>query len=231
MTVHRNGILTSTDLPYSLEPAEGYNEYKMTSILRDHLSMLMQYADSKEIIDQILGLVNGYTGQLINLKTINRLETIKEVYKAVDGFFDKAPDDNKKEIQCKAGCTACCHIELEVSEDEAALMIQYCQDNGIGIDLEYLTKQSATGRKTFSELSRCVFLKDNLCSIYPVRPIACRKHWVRSDPALCDSSLDIIREVDRYFDINSEILSSALLNVRSTAPIEVALLNELNKTH
>ena len=97
------------------------------------------------------------------------------------------------------------------------VIVNYCKENGIEIDREYLTKQAAVGRKTYTPLSRCVFLKDNLCSIYPVRPIACRKHWVKTDPSLCDFSNNIINQVGGYFDINTEILASAVLNAEKQA--------------
>ena len=215
------------DLPYSFEPAAGYDKYKVTSMLRDYLAMLMEQSENKETIDQILTLINGYTAQLSNLRIQNRLQTTREVYKAIDGFFDAAPEENKKDIQCKAGCTACCFIEIDVSGDEAAVIIDHCRENGIEIDRDYLTKQAAVGRKTYSPLSKCVFLKDNLCSIYSVRPIACRKHWVKTDPVLCDFSKNIVNAVGGYFDINTEILASAILNVGETGPLEKVLLKEL----
>ena len=217
------------NLPYRLEPASGYDEYKVTSLLKDHLVSLMENSENQETIDQILKLINGYKDQLSQLRAKNQTGTIKEVYKAIDNFFNAAPEENKKEIQCKAGCTACCFIDVDVSADEAATIINYCSENGIEIDKEYLEKQAAVGRKKYSELSRCVFLKDDLCSIYPVRPIACRKHWVKTDPALCDFSKNIINQVGGYFDVNTEILASAVLNVGEMGSFEKMMLNKLKK--
>jgi len=218
-----------TDLLYRLEPASGYDEYKVTSLLKDHLVSLMENSENQETINQILKLINGYKDQLRQLRAQNQTGTITEVYKAIDNFFNAAPEENKKEIKCKTGCTACCFIDVDVSADEAATIINYCNENAIEIDKEYLGKQAAVGRKKYSELSRCVFLKDNLCSVYPVRPIACRKHWVKTDPALCDFSKNIINQVGGYFDVNTEILASAVLNVGETGSFEKMMLNELGK--
>jgi hypothetical protein len=218
-----------SDLPYRLEPASGYDEYKVTSLLKDYLVSLMEQPENQEAIDQILELINGYKDQLRILRAKNNIGTIKEVYKAIDNFFNTAPEENKKEIQCKQGCTACCFIDVEVSADEAAAIINYCNENAIEIDKEYLEKQAVVGRKKYSELSRCVFLKDNLCSIYPVRPIACRKHWVKTDPSLCDFSTNVVNKVGGYFDINTEILASAMLNAEDTGTFEKMLLDELKK--
>ena len=33
----------------------------------------------------------------------------------------------------------------------------------------------------------CTFLKNSVCTIYPVRPLACRTHFnLSDDPSLCD---------------------------------------------
>lgn len=38
----------------------------------------------------------------------------------------------------------------------------------------------------WEENEHCVFLRqDNTCSVYDVRPVACRTYFVKSDPALC----------------------------------------------
>ena len=218
-----------SDLPHRLEPASGYHEYKVTSLLKDYLASLLEHPDNRAAIDEILNLINAYRYQLGKFRNRDRIGTIKEVYIAIDKYFDNAPEENKKEIQCKAGCTACCFIDVDISEDEAAIILDYCNENGIEIDKEYLEKQAAVGRKKYSELSRCVFLKDDMCSVYPVRPIACRKHWVKTDPSLCDFSNNIVHRVGRYFDINTEILASALLNAENTGTFEKMMLDELKK--
>lgn len=215
-------------LPYSFEPAPGYQEYKVTSMLKDYLALMMENPDNKETIDQILKLIDDYIVQLKNLRVHNPINTTSQVYNAIDNFFVNASEESKNEIQCKAGCTACCFIDVDVSEDEAAFIIDYCRENGIEIDKAYLTEQAAAGRKTYSSLSRCVFLKDNYCSIYPARPIACRKHWVKTNPALCDFSENKINQVGGYFDVNTEIIASAMLNVNTTHPFEKALLIQLD---
>src|SRR5712671_750106 len=138
---------------YSFEPAPGYIQYKVTTMLKDYLGMLMEQPENRETIDQILNLINGYIIQLKKLRTQNQVGATEQVYKAIDDFLIKAPEESKKEIKCKAGCTACCFIDVDVSGDEAATIINYCKENNISIDKEYLTKQAAVGRKSYSELS------------------------------------------------------------------------------
>ena len=217
------------DLPYSFVPEPGYNAYKVTSMLKDYLSLLMEAPEGRETIDQILKLIDDYIIQLKKLRIQNLIKTTTQVYNAIDSFFVNTPEESKKEIQCKAGCTACCFIDVDISADEATVIIDYCRENDIEVDKAYLTEQAAIGRRSYSALSRCVFLKDNFCSIYPVRPIACRKHWVKTDPALCDFSKNIINQVGGFFNLNTEILASAMLNVNDVMPFEKALLYEIDR--
>jgi len=65
------------DLPYSFDPAPGLTNYKVTSLLKDYLGILMEQPESKETIDHIFNLINGYIVQLRNLRTKNREETTK----------------------------------------------------------------------------------------------------------------------------------------------------------
>ena len=217
------------DLPYSFEPSPGYQTYKVTSMLKDYLTLLMEETGNQQTIDQILKLINDYVLQLKNLTAQNIKATTNQVYNAIDNFFINAPEESKKEIKCKTGCTACCFIELDISANEATVIVDYCKENNIEVDKAYLTEQAAAGRSTYSPLSRCVFLKDNLCSIYPVRPVACRKHWVKTDPTLCDFSENITNQIGSYFNINTEILASAMLNVNEAIPFEKALLREMEQ--
>ena len=82
-------------LPYRFEPEPGYTKYKVTSILKDYLGMLMEQPGTQETIEQILKLIDGYIVQLRKLRIQNRVEATKEVYKAIDGFFNAAPEEIK----------------------------------------------------------------------------------------------------------------------------------------
>jgi hypothetical protein len=55
-------------LPYRFEPFPGYDQYKITSMLKDYLGILMEHPEKQETIEQILKLINGYRDQLKNTK-------------------------------------------------------------------------------------------------------------------------------------------------------------------
>lgn len=148
-------------------------------------------------------------------------ELVKEL---ISDFYKK--DIN---VSCRMKCSHCCHINLDVSEFEMNYIL-----NKITLSeeqKEYIKKQAdfinhykkenkimndiyAILRK--NKLSACPFLKDDLCSIYELRPIACRSYLSIDDPKDCDTfngdkeirspihnSIEIIKTgIYYYFDCN-----------------------------
>jgi len=63
---------------------------------------------------------------------------------------------------CRIKCSSCC-ILTSVSEFEAFIIMKFLYDNKISIKNRKKTK-------------KCVFLENNSCLIYNIRPIICRTH-------------------------------------------------------
>lgn len=109
-----------------------------------------------------------------------------------------------KRVPCKRGCSACCRYLVPLSIPEAMRLAD---------DLSAMPKQRQNPfRRAFAGAGRCVnaagpppagrgleaiatwyanlqldcpLLQDDLCSIYPARPIVCREFLVTSDPEQC----------------------------------------------
>ncbi|WPU64298.1 YkgJ family cysteine cluster protein [Peredibacter starrii] len=98
---------------------------------------------------------------------------------------------------CKMGCSACCHTQVSVTQDEAALMALLVRE-GIGIDLDLLELQ-AIAKNDSDEFYKipyskraCVFLDENgACRIYKNRPSVCRTNAVIGEIDQCDTSSEI----------------------------------------
>ena len=81
-----------------------------------------------------------------------------------DNVFTSTLDACRGHMQCAKGCASCCILET-VTPLEAHVIQNYLQ---------------SVPTHTFSNIQEdegtCVFLRDNVCSIYAVRPIICRTH-------------------------------------------------------
>lgn len=110
----------------------------------------------------------------------------------VKGFYDAFDEAiaplAKGQTSCKKGCHFCCRQNVQISEAEAMVIVEYCEVNGIDIPRQYLLEQLKYGWREVAsaDVGWCVFLKDGECSIYPARPLACRKYYVATPPEKCD---------------------------------------------
>jgi len=131
---------------------------------------------------------------------------VKEFYEV----FDDAVVQGKTLVSCSKGCHFCCRQNVHVYKAEAAVIAEYCREHGIEIPKIYLKEQMRYGWKELAktEVGWCVFLKDGECSIYPVRPIACRNYFVISNPKLCDI---ITYPSEKGFRVVSKVLVFPLM--------------------
>ena len=97
---------------------------------------------------------------------------------------------------CKSGCAWCCHIEVVTTVPEVLRIADYLGAKVPPKQASLLRKQIASNRQKAAGLNSeargrahipCGLLIDNRCSVYPVRPLACRG-WSSSDVRLCRQS-------------------------------------------
>jgi Fe-S-cluster containining protein len=91
------------------------------------------------------------------------------------------PDIEK--IKCKQGCAWCCYMQVGVSAPEVFAIADYVKNvKPISIlddikmrliSLDYKTNSLSANSRLTVQLP-CAFLVENSCSIYEVRPLACR---------------------------------------------------------
>jgi len=137
---------------------------------------------------------SSYITQLSNNEPI--AEKVLAMYDVIDDI-NKNSFVNKDQPSCKKGCAHCCYIQVATMEWEIITILEYMKEQGLEFEpkeLELLEKQALIKDDKEYILSphrRCVFLdKYNSCSIYPVRPSACRNYYVFSDPSDCDTFND-----------------------------------------
>ena len=116
------------------------------------------------------------------------------VYEAIDQinnhYINEGEIKHNQRPSCKAGCSHCCNVMVAANEREVNLVVDYMEQNNIQVDMNVLKIQSEitdTKEYVLSPHRKCVFLKDNMCSIYKVRPSSCRNYFVYSPPEDCDT--------------------------------------------
>lgn len=127
---------------------------------------------------------------------------------------DEIAQGSQIEVSCKKGCSACCHMEVEITNYEAEILNSLVSD-GHPIDRNRLQQQSTRNVQDpiwkegiRNATNRCVFLdKDGACGIYENRPVMCRRHSVTSPPENCATLDKTI--VIRYFPKVDLLVSAA----------------------
>jgi len=136
--------------------------------------------------DAVLDMVAQQTNKFREaLKTGSLEEFVKAFYE----MFDEVLADKVTGVSCKKGCYLCCRQNVTIWDAEASVIVAYCKEHDIKIPRAYLEEQLKHGWREVAktDIGWCTFLKDGVCSIYPVRPLACRKYFVASPPQLCDT--------------------------------------------
>lgn len=136
---------------------------------------------------------------------------LEQLYKHIDS--EVADQVAKHPIQCKAGCYGCCHLLAMVALSDGVLIAERLLSGEMGPLEPWLTRivehawatlgADHRGLTTLDYMKRrhpCSFLDPTtkLCAVYDRRPLACRTHFVVSDPKLCspDNETERIATVD-----------------------------------
>ncbi len=197
-------------------------EKKFKFVLSQYLEMVKRGgADQGKIAAAILEHVEKYR----ELKKVLRApERAAFFYQVIDQIISKSMEQkNERQISCRKGCAFCCYQNVDISYDEACLLI----DN-VEIDWEAVEKQAANES---NRSKRCVFLKeDNTCGIYEVRPISCRKYFVVSPPNDCNmDDPSNSGRVEVMGVNNAEFISSAIMTASDFGSMATMLLKVRRK--
>ena len=137
-------------------------------------------------------------------------------------------------VRCQRGCCHCCSGPVEIRAQEAALLVEHLRVAGVKLDVARLERQSRYSVDTWREQPEsdraCVFLDgDGACAVYEVRPNACRKLLVTSDPRHCDIRRGEHERIERRFCWEAEMMESAALEVFGLQLMPQALLAALRE--
>ena len=97
-----------------------------------------------------------------------------------EGLLARAPAGT---VACRAGCDHCCYQIVGVTTPEALAILDHLSQTASDPELEAVSARVAASRartrglsaaERFSPDHPCPFLQSGRCSIYEVRPLACR---------------------------------------------------------
>lgn len=108
------------------------------------------------------------------------IKLIGDLHRAVDVVFQREASSVLRPA-CKAGCSHCCRLRVEIIDAEAFHITEELQRRPPAelVALTERLRHHVAGQKPRSShhsfSSDCAFLLDSRCSIYAVRPSVCRK--------------------------------------------------------
>lgn len=170
-----------------------------------------------------------------NLHQGSPASKIVQVYRRIDELVDRST----VLIDCKPGCDICCHYHVYVTPLEVFAILEeiekfsLVEKNKIVFGLkEYVEKTKNLGVKKHIETNiACVFLRDKKCSIYSIRPLACRRHH-SADVSVCQRTfVDVTSEEPCPQDPNRVTVSTAIENLHRIKHIESNLDSNYYEFH
>ncbi|MEQ6351066.1 YkgJ family cysteine cluster protein [Ralstonia pseudosolanacearum] len=117
-----------------------------------------------------------------------------QIYRKLDSDLASA----STHVACQEGCSYCCYYRVEVTAAEALALAEHVAV----LPPEAKMRTATRLRETASQVStltreqyeatniRCAFLEGDRCSVYELRPVACRGHHSLSAAVCKDAFVD-----------------------------------------
>ena len=173
-------------------------------------------------------------GKAVDSESLNSATV--NFYRRLDNTIRGVSEHIEDTIQCKQGCSYCCHFKVDVSANEVFTIVEHVYSMFSTDDIEKLIERATTNKKKLAKLSlakrvvtniACPLLEDNNCSIYAARPAMCRKiHSTRVES--CQHSYD--NPEDKNIENAEHSVLSAITMTMLTAAREGFSVLGLDKT-
>jgi len=153
--------------------AEASENPRFSEQVRARLKVSTQNALANiEVINERASEARATMGKRLRA-VVNSREPVWVRIRKVYALLDELTAFNEGHVACRKGCAHCCHVPVAVPQVEAEM---------IGMAIGRRPKKVAGHRdeghyasQAYGYHTPCPFLKDNQCSIYEHRPLACRK--------------------------------------------------------
>lgn len=154
---------------------------------------------------------------------------ITQLHHGLDTVADHARTTGPQPA-CQAGCAHCCHLRVEATEPEVFHIAQHLRAQppvALADTISALQRHAATAALNPASPARqaCSFLVNDRCSIYPVRPAACRKAHSLSAMHCADQSTTIPQNLRLLVDAEALMAGTALAYRDQPLPASAHELN------
>lgn len=142
----------------------------------------------------------------------------REVQEKVDHVLQGL--NNAELVQCKKGCSACCHTQVAVTVDEAEHLAKKVLSGSVEINRNLLHLQAKLSddydqwMRLPYESRRCVFLgAENSCSVYEDRPAVCRTNYALSEPQYCETKDGVTQPQRLLLTVDADLVVALVFEV------------------
>lgn len=154
---------------------------------------------------------------------------IAQLHRGLDTVAEQARATGPQPA-CQAGCAHCCHLRVEATEPEVFHIAKHLRAQpaeALADALSALHRHVTTAALNPTNPARqaCSFLVDERCSIYPVRPAACRKAHSLSAPHCAEQSATIPQNLRLLIDAEALMAGTALAYRDQLLPASAHELN------
>jgi len=129
------------------------------------------------------------------------LEKYKKLLSSIDALCEKITNNSDGGITCHTGCSSCCEAGIRLCPLEAFSIKQWSRRQ---------TPPKGNGS--------CIFLENDLCSIYDVRPVICRTHGYpllyngdeSLELSLCEKNFTSVGSIDSSLFVDMEKINALM---------------------
>lgn len=157
-------------------------------------------SSNSDIQKNIKSIFNKYLGESRSEDKITGM--MSEIFEYAESEVKKfVSDEERSHMQCKAGCSICCRVNVSVLYPEAVAIKSYLLQNRSAKELDKLKSEMENLVRKIKYLDEderiflnadCAFLDGKgACSIYPVRPLMCRS-VTSADSEACKTAMSMM---------------------------------------
>lgn len=148
-----------------------------------------------------------------------------EAQRQFDEFGSRLVGAAGKPLACCAGCSLCCWLRVDVYAHEVFLIVHHLQTDADPAELARIQLNLAAHAEAllpltpFEHATRnipCPLLEDGRCSVYSVRPAACRRQH-STDLAACQHTFDHPTDLESPAAHNRELFRTLTLAMHYSA--------------